>query len=163
MVEGDMDETFTIIKNDFLGKEVWRYPGRLIKRSHKGLLFEAHFNRDDFDFYGMFLKRDDLFLELYLLDSYFNIYQIYDRDSGALKGWYCNITRPIRTKENKVEYDDLALDLLVFPDGNRLVLDVDEFDVLDIDVDLKRKALQGLCELQAMFDGEYGLDVRNIL
>jgi hypothetical protein len=41
----------------------------------------------------MLLKQRDRFLELYLFDRYFNIYEIYDRDTGILKGWYCNITR----------------------------------------------------------------------
>ena len=163
MVDGDMAEEYTIIKNDHLGREVWRYPGKLLTRSRKGFLFEAHFNRDDFIFYGMPLKRNDLFLELYLLDKYFNIYQIYDRDSGALKGWYCNITKLISVKDNEITYDDLALDLLVFPDSRRLILDVDEFEALAIDADLKRKALQGMRELQTLFEGESLPDVRDIL
>jgi hypothetical protein len=48
MLEEIMSEEFTIIKNDAAGQEVWRYPGRLIARSDKGLLFEAFFNRPIF-------------------------------------------------------------------------------------------------------------------
>ena len=158
-----MAEVFTIIKNDHLGNEVWRYPGKLIAQSDKGLLLEAHFNRADLEFNGVLLKKDDLFLELYLHGKYFNIYQIYDRDSRLLKAWYCNVTRPVQVNEDIISYDDLALDLLVFPDGCQMSLDVDEFMVLTLDEDLKRKALLGLHELQNLFEQNPDLDVRQRL
>jgi len=158
-----MSETMTIIKNDHLGQEVWHYDGLLLERSQKGLLFEARFNRSDLEFNGMLLKEKDLFLELYLYDKYFNIYQIYDRDSGALKGWYCNVTRPIRIGDNQISYDDLALDLLVFPDGRRMVLDEDEFEELSLDEDLRDRALSGLKELLTLFIDGFPPDVRKLI
>ncbi|NPV39947.1 MAG: DUF402 domain-containing protein [Anaerolineae bacterium] len=158
-----MQDAFTIIKNDHLGREVWRYPGRLISRSEKGLLFEAHFNRSDLDFNGMLLKQNDRFLELYPFDKYFNIYEIYDRDSGLRKGWYCNVTRPIRIMDACISYDDLALDLLVFPDGRQLVLDEDEFAELNLDADLKEKALKGLGELRRIFRDLAPFDVHKLI
>jgi predicted RNA-binding protein associated with RNAse of E/G family len=158
-----MQDAFTIIKNDHLGREVWRYAGKLISRSEKGLLFEAHFNRSDLDFNGMLLKQDDRFLELYPFDKYFNIYEIYDRDSGLRKGWYCNVTRPIRILDASISYDDLALDLLVFPDGRQLVLDEDEFAELNLDAGLKEKALKGLRELQQIFRDLAPFDVHKLI
>jgi len=158
-----MQDAFTIIKNDHLGREVWRYPGRLISRSEKGLLFEAHFNRTDLDFNGMLLKQNDRFLELYPFDKYFNIYEIYDRDSGLRKGWYCNVTRPIRIMDACISYDDLALDLLVFPDGRQLVLDEDEFAELKLDAGLKEKALKGLGELRRIFRDLAPFDVHKLI
>ena len=109
-----MPQEYTIIKNDQQGREVWHYAGSLRAKSPHGMLFEAHFNRSDFNFNGVILKKNDLFLELYLFDKYFNIYQIYDRDSGALKAWYCNVCRPVVLDGRTVSYDDLALDLLVY-------------------------------------------------
>jgi predicted RNA-binding protein associated with RNAse of E/G family len=158
-----MQDAFTIIKNDHLGREVWRYPGRLISRSEKGLLFEAHFNRSDLDFNGLLLKQNDRFLELYPFDKYFNIYEIYDRDSGLCKGWYCNVTRPIRIMDASISYDDLALDLLVFPDGRQLVLDEDEFAELNLDAGLKEKALKGLGELRRIFRDLAPFDVHKLI
>ena len=158
-----MQDAFTIIKNDHLGCEVWRYPGKLISRSEKGLLFEAHFNRSDLDFNGMLLKQNDRFLELYPFDKYFNIYEIYDRDSGLRKGWYCNVTRPIRIMDASISYDDLALDLLVFPDGRQLVLDEDEFTELNLDDGLKEKALKSLGELRRIFRDLAPFDVHKLI
>ena len=158
-----MQDAFTIIKNDHLGREVWRYPGKLIARSVKGLLFEAFFNRSDLDFNGLLLKQGDRFLELYPFDKYFNIYEIYDRDSGLRKAWYCNVTRPIRIMDACISYDDLALDLLVFPDGRQLVLDEDEFAELNLDDGLKEKALKGLGELRRIFRDLAPFDVHKLI
>lgn len=158
-----MPENMTIIKNNHLSKEVWRYPGRLLAQSEKGLLFEAFFNRSDLDFNGVLLKEKDRFLELYLFEKFFNIYQIYDRDSGLLKAWYCNVTRPIQVLDDHISYDDLALDLLVFPDGRQLVLDEDEFADLALPENLSNQALAGLRELQALFRQHNPMDVRKLI
>jgi hypothetical protein len=158
-----MNSHITIVKNNHLGEEVWRYPGLLIARSARGFLFEAHFNRGDLDFNGMLLKQNDRFLELYLLEKYFNIYQIYDRDDGRLKGWYCNVTKPVRVEDSFIHYDDLALDLLVFPDGRQLVLDEDEFAELNLPTELQEQARVGLRELQSLFTKNPELDVRKLI
>jgi len=158
-----MNANITIVKNNHLGEEVWRYPGQLIAQSARGYLFEAHFNRSDFNFNGMLLKHNDRFLELYLLEKFFNIYQIYDRDDGHLKGWYCNVTKPVSVADGFIRYDDLALDLLVFPDGRQLVLDEDEFAELDLPSELQEQARAGLRELQSLFAENPDLDVRKLV
>ncbi len=158
-----MQKEFTIIKNDHHGREVWHYRGKMQTRSPRGLLFEARFNRNDLDFNGVLFKKDDLFLELYLFDKYFNIYQIYDRDDDSVKAWYCNICRPPIVQDSRVSYDDLALDLLVYADGRQLVLDEDEFAQLKLDDELRQNARNGLTELCDLFDRKFPLDVNNLL
>ena len=49
-----------------------------------------------------------------------------------LRGWYCNIGKPALLDGDCLSYVDLALDLLVFPDGRQFVLDEDEFLRLDL-------------------------------
>ena len=159
----NMNSHIIIVKNNHLGEEVWRYPGQLIAQSARGYLFEAHFNRSDLDFNGLLLKQNDRFLELYLLEKYFNIYQIYDRDDNQLKGWYCNVTKPMRVEDGFIRYDDLALDLLVFPDGRQLVLDEDEFTELNLPPELQEQARAGLRELQRLFAENPQLDVRKLI
>jgi len=158
-----MNANITIVKNNHLGEEVWQYPGELIAQSARGYLFEARFNRSDLDFHGMLLKQNDRFLELYLLEKYLNIYQIYDRDTLDLKGWYCNVTKPVNVADGFIRYDDLALDLLVLPDGRQLVLDEDEFAELNLPSELREQARAGLRELQRLFTDNPDLDVRKLV
>jgi hypothetical protein len=105
------------------------------------------------------LKENDRFLELYLYDKWFNIYEIFDRDTSILKAWYCNITRPVRLEAGNLYYDDLALDLLVFPDGHRIVLDEDEFLQMGLSEGENQRARAGLKELEGLFDQNSPLDV----
>ncbi len=141
----------TIIKLNTNGEEVWRYEGRKIKQDQRSILVEAFFNRSDLIFHGICLKQGDRFIELYLNDRWYNIFEIYDRDDQGLKGWYCNIASPCWFKDDQILYMDLALDLLVYPNGDQLVLDEDEFAALDIEEGQKKCALSALAELQKVF------------
>jgi len=143
-----MKNDLLIIKRDYIGREVWRYPGSLIQHSQLGVLVEARFNRGDLPFHGLIFKRNDRFLELYLNQHWFNIFAIHDRDNDALKGFYCNVTHPALISYDQIAYDDLALDLLVYPDGIQLVLDEDEFNLLPLSTQDRECAKVGLLELQ---------------
>jgi len=158
-----MPQDLIIIKNNHLSQEVWRYGGRCLFESEHGVLVEAFFNRSDLEFNGILLKEGDRFLELYLYDRYFNIYEIYDRDSNLRKAWYCNVTRPVRLQDNQILYDDLALDLLVYPDGKQLVLDEDEFQDLPLEKNERQAARQGLEQLQQLFRLYQPLNVRELV
>jgi hypothetical protein len=146
-----MNEDILVLKLNTAGKETWRYPGRVIERHPTWLKLEAFFNRDDMPFHGITFARGDRFIETYYSDRWYNIYEIHDRTTGELKGWYCNVTTPARIEKDQVSYVDLALDLLVFPDKSRLVLDEDEFQGLNIDAATRSQARAALAELQALF------------
>ena len=143
-----MPNEITLIKRDHHGKEVWRYSGKLLRRSASGILVEAPFNRSDLPFHGLVFRRNDRFVELYPLRHWFNIYEIHDRDTDAIKGWYCNVTRPPLIQSGQIAYDDLALDLLVYPDGRQLLLDEEDFQALDIPAEDAENARKGLQELK---------------
>jgi protein associated with RNAse G/E len=153
----------TIIKNNHNSIEVWRYAGKIIAESPKGIIAEAYFNRTDFEFNGILLKEGDHFLELYLFGKWFNIFEIYDRDSGLFKAWYCNITRPVCLAGNTVLYDDLALDLLVYPDRRQLPLDEDEFIALGLNKADQQNAKSALIELQTLFSQTEMLNIRDLV
>lgn len=150
-----------IIKNDYLGNSVWEYDGKVIEQSASAFLLEAHFNRADLMFNGVFLREGDRFLELYPLEKWFNIFEIHDKDNGEIKGWYCNITRPARYDAEKISYDDLALDLLVYPDRKMLVLDEDEFRSLSLIPIETLNAKKGLEQLIEIFSRPEAFRMRN--
>jgi len=148
-----------IVKNDYRGLEVWRYHGMILRQTDKGILAEARFNRSDLEFNNILLKEGDLFLEWYPFEKWYNIYEIYDRDGGELKAWYCNITRPVRLQNDHLFYDDLVLDLLVYPDGQQLSLDDEEFHKLEFDEQEKNQAVMALQELKTLFSEKGRLNV----
>lgn len=143
-----------IIKQNLAGEETWRYQGEIIERASDHLVLEAFFDREDMEFHGMPLYKGDRFVETYYFGRWYNIFEIHDRDDDHLKGWYCNISTPAVETSGQVVYKDLALDLLVFPDGRQIVLDEDEFEALNLPPREQKMALTALAELQRYFSDE---------
>ena len=152
-----------VIKQNSLGIEVWRYTGTVVEKTENVLLLEAYFNRSDLPFHGLVLREGDRYLEVYFTDCWFNIFEIHDRSNDDLKCWYCNVTSPAMVNNGIVAYRDLALDLLVYPDGSQLVLDEDEFAALQVPDEEKAKALAALEELKIIFSKPDSFSIRNFL
>ena len=147
-----INDHIDIIKLNPQGQEIWRYPGKIIKRDEKGVLVEAFFNISDRPFHGITLRTDDRSIERYYTDRWYNIFEIHDREDDRLKAWYCNVTTPAEFDVGKISYVDLALDVLVYPNGDYLVLDEDEFAELDLAHECRKKALQGLDSLRILVE-----------
>jgi predicted RNA-binding protein associated with RNAse of E/G family len=141
----------TVIKRDILGRETFRYNGIVLERCPKYVRLEARFNREDLPVEEVVLKRNDRFLETYYTQRWYNIFEIFDRDTGALKAWYCNVGYPAEVEDTVISYRDLALDLLVYPDGRQVILDQDEFEQLEISPLVRQQALTALKELEELF------------
>jgi len=140
-----------VIKRNVEGVETWRYPARVLRRKPGAVLIEAYFNRPDTPFHGIILGQGDRFIEAYYSDRWYNLFEIHDRHSDSLKGWYCNVTKPAEINDLTISYVDLALDLLIYPDGRQLVLDEDEFVRLAISPQVQRQAQDALQALQNLF------------
>jgi hypothetical protein len=115
-------------------------------------MIEAFFNGGSRPFHGINLVNGDRFIETYYFDRWYNIFEIHDLETDRLKGWYCNVNYPAEGVNGRVSYVDLALDLLVYPDGRLLVLDEDEFDELTLSESNKQKAREALKELMSIFE-----------
>jgi len=134
------------------GEVTYQYKGVLLKRDENSITLEALFDRQDMPFMDIILKNGDRFVEHYYTDRWYNIFAVYDRDDGKLKGWYCNIGKPAVIKDGVVSYVDLALDLWVSAHGKQTVLDEDEFEKLDLNEELSAGALNGLNQLKRLFE-----------
>ena len=143
-----------VLKRGLNGEVTWQYEGQVLERGENFILLEAFFDRDDMPFVDVILKRGDRFVETFYTDRWYNVFEIFDRDEGKLKGWYCNIGYPAVLGKETVSYIDLALDLWVAVDGTQTVIDEDEFLALPINVMTRTKALFALEELKEMFAKE---------
>ena len=129
----------------------YEYEGTLLSRDERSIKLEALFDRADMPFMDTVFKTGDLFIEYYYADRWYNIFVIHDRDTGSVKGWYCNIGKPAVIEDGLVSYVDLALDLWVSTSGEQTVLDEDEFEQLNLSEELRAGALKGLEELRQLF------------
>jgi predicted RNA-binding protein associated with RNAse of E/G family len=160
-------EDIDVIKQDPQGKETLRYSGIVLVRQTRRLLLQALFNRDELLLDQIVLHRGDRFVELYFSDRWYNIFEIHDLSDDRIKCWYCNVSYPAEIEKRAVCYRDLALDLLVYPDGRQLVLDENEFAELNIDEPIRKSARAALVEMQRLFesvvDGLYLEDPQALL
>ncbi len=130
----------TVQKLDHNSVLVWQYHGEIVKQGDTWVKLEAKMGRDahtdHFDF-----RVGDTMTEYFYADRWYNVFRVQDVDSGAVKGWYCNITRPAEISTTQdgvtVKAEDLALDVVVMPDGAIHLLDEDEFAALPLS-DLER-------------------------
>jgi uncharacterized protein len=145
-------EPITVIKRNLAGLETFRYSGVLLEKGENFVRLEARFNRADMPFQGVVFKTNDRFVEVFYTDRWYNIFEIHDRDDDRIKGWYCNLGKPlVWDAPGVISYIDLALDLWVTPDGQQSVLDEDEYESLGLDEPTQAQMQAALVELQALF------------
>lgn len=100
----------------------------------------------------------DVFAEHYWRDRWYSIKEVRNA-SGVLKGWYCDVTRPVRVDDSLVVSDDLDLDLWVSADGRTILrLDEDEFasrGLADTDPALAARAREALAELERLASHQF--------
>lgn len=141
-------------------EETWRYRAKVLARTPDAVLIEAPFNREDTPFHGVTFGWGDPFTEVYYRERWYNIYEVRDRADGHIKCWYCNVSMPAEVEEGEIRFVDLALDLLVYPDGRQLVLDEDEFEALEPSAELRAKAQEALEELKRIVRPQEGYRVK---
>jgi uncharacterized protein len=113
------------------GSQAFAWDGVVLQCDAAGIVLRAHFNVDLVDLGFTTFRRGDEFVEFYYWDRPYNVFQVSEPD-GTLKGWYANVGLPaeLEGERGELRYVDLALDVWTHPNGEFVVLDQDEFDVL---------------------------------
>jgi len=95
----------------------------------------------------------DVFTEHYWRDRWYSVKEVRDA-SGALKGWYCDVARPLRVRDGLLVSEYLDLDLWASADGRTILrLDEDEFaasGLADRDPTAAAQARRALDELERL-------------
>lgn len=141
-----------VVKQDHLGIEVFSYSGRILSLNDQAVRLEAVFSFEAVPVGEIVLRRGDRFVETFYFDRWYNIFEIHAAEGDQLKAYYCNIGHPSVLSNGIVSYRDLAIDLLVTPNGRQTVLDMDEFEALLLDPETRRNALSALAQLQAQMN-----------
>ncbi len=110
------------------GRLKYCWPGTILERSQSELIVQGIFTREFHTSYHHFMP-GDITREIYPLDAWYNICEIYGKEN-TLQGIYCNLAAPPTLSGNTLSYVDLVLDLYVSARGDILVLDEEEFEHL---------------------------------
>ncbi|MEU3602839.1 DUF402 domain-containing protein [Streptomyces sp. NPDC006798] len=136
------------------------YPAELIADDGVRLVVKAPWAAPGVrDFGFVRFEPGDVFTEYYWRDRWYAVKEVRG-PGGGLKGWYCDITRPVRVAGDVLTVEDLDLDLWVPPDGGApLRLDEDEFaasGLADRDPEAAASARRTLDALAALATGPDG-------
>jgi hypothetical protein len=143
------------------GREKVRYPAEVVADDGERVTVRAPWALPyarDFGFVRF--EPGDVFTEHYWRHRWYAVKEVRDA-AGALKGRYCDITRPALVTADGLTVADLDLDLWVAAGGGDVRrLDEDEFEASGLaaaDPQAARQALRALDELEALAHGA-GLD-----
>lgn len=73
------------------------------------------------------VKQGTVSFEHFWKDRWYNIFRFHEPD-GSLRNYYCNIAMPFTLEGGTLEFVDLDIDVVVWPDGRVEVLDRDDFE-----------------------------------
>ena len=124
--------TITVLKLNHEGKELTRYTGELLEQTPTSICIQATFQRPRADLGVVVFETGDRMIEWFYTDRWYNVFEVQVGDSGRLRGWYCNVTRPAIIEGDVVKADDLEVDVFVAPDGTITLLDEQEFEALPL-------------------------------
>jgi predicted RNA-binding protein associated with RNAse of E/G family len=142
----------TVYKQNALGAKVLSYSGELLAHGETWLHLRAVFQVERATITpDIVFVRGDVFDEWFYTDRWYNVFRVTDGVTGALKGWYCNVTRPAIWDEDSVRSDDLALDVAISAAGQINVLDEDEFAALALSSDEQANARAAVDEIRRAF------------
>ncbi|MFE7379705.1 DUF402 domain-containing protein [Streptomyces zhihengii] len=135
-----------------------RYPAGLIHDDGTRLVVRAPWAAPGVrDFGFVRFEPGDVFTEHYWRDRWYAVKEV-RTGAGALKGWYCDITRPAVRTGDEIVVEDLDLDLWVSADGGEVLrLDEDEFaasGLAERDPDAAAAAVRALDGLELLARGE---------
>jgi hypothetical protein len=134
------------------------YPALVLTDDGVRVVVRAPWTGPERDFGFVRFAPGDVLVEHYWRDRWYAVKEVRDA-TGALKGWYCDVTRPTQVRDGVLEVRDLELDLWVPADRSQAVrLDEDEFVASGLperDPAAAKRARHALDELVALADAGF--------
>ncbi|MGQ9681677.1 MAG: DUF402 domain-containing protein [Anaerolineae bacterium] len=148
-MDARLGQELVISKCDAQGREVARYGAVVAALVPDGIVVEAEWTRGPLELGLLSFLPGDRFRETYFFARWWNTYEV-QSPTGDLRGWYCNIARPARLTGRVLAFEDLALDLLVSPCGEMVLVDEAEFSSLRLTDDERAAAHAAVAEIRAL-------------
>jgi len=126
-MNGPEHDQVTINSHKYDGSIRRSWTCRLLEQDDESLVFVGKFDLDVSHPDLGEIERGTISYEYYWLGRWYNIFCFYEPD-GTFRNYYCNINMPPVFEDGVLDYVDLDIDVVVWPDGTFRVLDEDEFD-----------------------------------
>lgn len=117
----------TVNSRKYDGRVRRSWSAGLISGSNSHLVLVGRFDRDvEHTDLGL-IREGTVSFEHFWLDRWYNVFRFHEPD-GTLKSHYCNIAMPPTFDGEVLDYIDLDIDVIVWPDDRVEVLDHDDFE-----------------------------------
>lgn len=147
--------TVTINSRKYDGKLHRSWKAKLIERDSSLFEFVGKFEKEISHSHLGVIGRGTVSYEFYWLERWYNVFRFHESD-GSLRNFYCNINMPPKFENGILDYVDLDLDIVVWKDFSRQILDADEFEANSrkylYSDELREKVRDSLNELISMID-----------
>lgn len=145
--------TVTVNSRNFDGSLRRTWNCRLLEHTAEHLLFIGEFEFEVRHSDLGHIRKGTISYEYYPLSQWFSIFRFHE-PNGTLRNWYCNINMPPTFDNGVLNYVDLDIDVLIWPDGSHKILDEIEFDLnaerYSYPAEVRRKAVDALTDLEQM-------------
>jgi protein associated with RNAse G/E len=145
----------TINSRKYDGKLHRSWKAELINKDISPFEFVGKFENEIFHPHLGVIRRGTISYEFYWLERWYNVFRFHEPD-GNLRNFYCNINMPPKFENDILDYVDLDIDIVVWKDFSREILDTDEFEINShryaYSDDVREKVRDGLNELISMID-----------
>lgn len=147
------DQLFTIRSRKLDGTLAKSWSARLLDRSEDLLLLQGQFDSEiNHEHLGV-IRRGTFSREYYWLDRWYCVFAFYE-PGGGFRNFYLNVNTPPLVGSDVLEYIDLDIDVIVWPDHSFEVLDLEEFERNSVrmgyDIEIRKKARDALDRIIAL-------------
>lgn len=120
-------KNFTINSFKLDGKIHRSWKAEIIEKTEDLLIFRGIFEKEIKHSHLGVIRPGTVSYEFYWKNRWYNIFRFHEPE-GALRNYYCNINQPPAIENNRLNYVDLDVDVLVWTDLSFEILDLDEFE-----------------------------------
>ena len=121
-----MNELITVNSRSFDGSIRRSWKCRLAEQTDSLLVLKGAFDADISHYDLGLIKRGTVTHEYFWLKRWYNVFRFYE-PNGAFRNYYCNICMPPKLENEVLDYVDLDLDVVIWPDRKVEVLDDAEY------------------------------------
>lgn len=143
----------TVNSRKYDGRIRRTWTGGLISESDSHLVLVGTFDRDVQHTDLGLIRNGTVSFEHFWLKRWYNVFRFHEPD-GTLKSYYCNIAMPPDFDGQVLDYVDLDIDVVVWPDKRYEILDLDDFErntaKFGYPDDVRDRALTAVEELKAV-------------
>lgn len=131
------------------------WPCEFVSREGSLLTFLGVFDQDvEHSSLGS-IKKGTISHEYYWLDRWYNVFRFHESD-GIFRNYYCNINMPPTFENGVLDYVDLDIDFVIWPDGSVSELDREEYEAnaekFEFSQSLKDSVENAISELKGLID-----------